>query len=175
MKSNDEDEVINEEGYKSMVDKVLYLVNKMHPVCLRLVQELVKHFSHQTKHHWEVLTRVIGYIKANMEKGRFLRKPKELRIVAYTDSGYANDDKRKSILEGVVSYIRRIDNMLHFKKSRTKAEYIPLGTITQDLLFQQQILNKALGYKYDKISIIHKDNLGVIYLTFQYHAILCNN
>ena len=47
----------------------------------------------------------------------------------------------------------------------TKAEYIALESITQEILFQQQILNKVLGEKYDKISIIHEDNLGAIYLT----------
>ena len=62
-----------------------------------------KFFSHPTKQHWKALIRVIGYIKANIEKVRYLRKPTELRIVAYTDSDYANDAKRKSVTGRVVT------------------------------------------------------------------------
>ena len=49
--------------------------------------------------------------------------------------------------------------------SLTEAEYIALGSIAQEVLFQRQILNELLGGKYDKMSIIHEDNLGAIYLT----------
>ena len=44
---------------------------------------------------------MIGYIKTSIGKGRFLRKQTELKIVAYTDSDYANDDKRKSVTGGI--------------------------------------------------------------------------
>ena len=49
--------------------------------------------------------------------------------------------------------------------SSTEAEYIALGTITQELLFQRQILNKLLNKGYNKTNIIYEDNLGAIYLT----------
>ena len=49
--------------------------------------------------------------------------------------------------------------------SSTKVEYTALGTIAQELLFQQQILNKLLGDGYYKLNIIHEDNLGAICLT----------
>ena len=42
--------------------------------------------------------------------------------------------------------------------SPTEVEYIALGSNMQEVLFQQQILNKLLGEKYDKISIIYEDN-----------------
>ena len=42
--SNTEGEAMNEEGYRLMVLKVMYLVNKMYPVCLSLVRELAKTF-----------------------------------------------------------------------------------------------------------------------------------
>ena len=67
------------------------------------MREVAKHFSLPTKQHWKALTRVIGYIKANIGKERFLRKPTELRIVAYMDADYANDDKRNSVTGGVLT------------------------------------------------------------------------
>ena len=50
-KSNVKDQVINEEEYRSIVGKVMYLVNKTHQVCLIPVLELAKHFSHPTEQH----------------------------------------------------------------------------------------------------------------------------
>ena len=148
-KSNSDDEMINEEGYRSMVGKVMYLVNKTHPVCLSPVRELAKHFSHPTKQHWKALTRVIGYIKANIGKGRFLRIPSELRIIAYTDSDYANDAKRKSVTGEVVTlggsptyFTSKIQATVNF--SSAKAEYIALGSIAQEVLFQRHILKELL-------------------------------
>ena len=37
-KANPDEEIINKEGYRSMVEKVMYLVNKTLPVCLNLTQ-----------------------------------------------------------------------------------------------------------------------------------------
>ena len=152
-----------------MVGKVMYLVNKSIPTCLSPIRELAKHCSHPTKLHWKGLTRLIGYIKANIGKGRFLMKPNELRIIAYTDSDYANNDERKSITGGIVTlggsptyFMSKMQSIVSL--SSTEAEYIALGTITQEVLFQRQILNELLDDKDEKTSIIYEDNLGAIYL-----------
>ena len=47
----------------------------------------------------------------------------------------------------------------------TEAEFIILGTIKDEVLFQQKILKELVRDKHDKTSIIHEDNLGAIYLT----------
>ena len=82
----------------------MYLVNISDPTCLNAVRELAQHFTNPTKQQWRALTRLIGRIKLNIGKGRFLQRPKELRLAASTDSEYTNDEKnRKSITEGVVT------------------------------------------------------------------------
>ena len=48
--------------------------------------------------------------------------------------------------------------------SSTEAEYIALGMITPEVLFQRQILNELLNKENEKTSIIYEDNLGAIYL-----------
>ena len=102
-KPENEKEIYNQDKYRSMVGKVMYLVNKLNPTCLNAVRELAKHFNNPTKQHWKALTRLIGYIKLDIGKGRILRKPKELRLVAFTDSDYGNNEDRKSITGGVVT------------------------------------------------------------------------
>ena len=102
-RTKNEDEIYKQEEYRSMVGKVMYLVNKSNPICLNAVRELVKHFNNPTKQYWKALTRLIGYIKSDIGKGRILQKPKELRLIAFTDSDYRNDEDRKSITGGVVT------------------------------------------------------------------------
>ena len=81
----------------------MYLVNKSNPTCLNAVRELATYFNNPTKQNWKVLTRLIGYIKSDIRKGRIIRKLKELRIVAFTDSDYTNDEDRKSITGGIMN------------------------------------------------------------------------
>ena len=49
--------------------------------------------------------------------------------------------------------------------SSTEAKYIALGTITQEVMFQAQILDELFGEEHERPSIIYEDNLGAIYLT----------
>ena len=67
-----------------------------------------------------------------------MRKPKELRLVAFTDSDYANNEYRKSIAGGVVTmgglstYVTS-KMQATVNSSSTEAEYIALGSVTQEL------------------------------------------
>ena len=49
--------------------------------------------------------------------------------------------------------------------SSTEVEYIALGTVTQEVLFQAQMLDELFEKEHKKPSIIYKDNLGAIHLT----------
>ena len=153
-----------------MVGKVIYLVNKMNPTCLNVVRELAKHFNNPTKQHWKALTQLIGYVKSDIGKGRILQKPKELRLIVFMDSDYVNDEDRKSITGGVVT-VRGSPTYLTSKMQATfslssmEAKYMALGTVTQEVLFQAQILDELVREEYKRPSIIYKDNLETIYLT----------
>ena len=113
---------------------------------------------------------MIGYIKSDIGKGRILQKPKEFRLIAFTDSDYANDEDRISITGGVVTLG---GSPLYFTSkmqatvslSPTEAEYIALGIVTQEVLFQAQILDEIFGEEHQRPSIIYEDNLGAISLT----------
>ena len=112
----------------------------------------------------------MGYTKRNIDKGRLLKKPKELRIVAFTDSDYANGEDRKSVTGGVVtlggtptSAMSKTQAIVSL--SSTEAEYIALSTVAQEVLFQSQILDELIGDQHIKPSVIFEDNLGAIYLT----------
>ena len=102
-KPKNENEIYKQDKYRSMVGKVMYLINKSNPTCLNVVRELAKHFNDPTKQLWKALMRLIGYIKSDIWKSRILRKPKELGLVAFMDSDYANNEDRKSVRGEVVT------------------------------------------------------------------------
>ena len=148
----------------------MYLVNKSNPTCFNTVRELAKHFNNPTKQHWKALTRLIGYIKSDIGKGRILQKPKELRLIAFTDSDYANDKDRQSVTGGIVTkggsptyFTSKMQATVSL--SSTEAEYIALGTVTQEVLFQAQILDEIFEEEHKRPSIIYEDNLRAIYFT----------
>ena len=153
-----------------MVEKIMYFVNKVCPVCLSITRELAKYFACPTKDHWKALLRLVGYIKGNIGKGRLLKKPKEIQIVAFTDSDFANREDRKSVTGGVVTLGGVPTNAMSktqaiVSPSSTEAEYIALSTMAQEVLFQSQMLDELVGDQHIKPSAIFEDNLGAIYLT----------
>ena len=89
-----------------------------------------------------------------------------MRIVAFTDSDYANNEDRKSVTGRVVTvgglptyFTSKMQAIVSI--SSTEAEYIDLGTVTQEVLFQAKILEELFGEEHKRPSI----NLGAIYLT----------
>lgn len=169
-KPKEGEEIVDEKNYRSMVGKVMYFVNKVCPVCLSITRELAKCFACPTQNHWKALTRLVGYIKGTIGKGRLLRKPKEMRIVAFTDSDYANGEDRKSVTGGVVTLGGVPTNAMSKTQaivslSSTEAEYIALSAVAQEVIFQSQILDELIEDQHIKPSVIFEDNLGAIYLT----------
>ena len=169
-KPKEGEEIVDEKNYRSMVGKVMYFVNKVCPVCLSITRELAKYFACPTQDHWKALTRLVGYIKGTIGKGRLLRKPKEMRIVAFTDSDYANGEDRKSVTGGVITLGGVPTNAMSKTQaivslSSTEAEYIALSAVAQEVIFQSQILDELIGDQHIKPSVIFEDNLGAIYLT----------
>ena len=99
-----------------------------------------------------------------------MQKPKELSYVIFTDSDHANNEDRKIITGDVVTmggsptyFTSKMQATVSL--SSTEAEYIALGTVTQEVLFQTQILDELFRKEHKKPSIIYKDNLGAIFLT----------
>ena len=63
MKSENQNEIYKQDEYRSMVGKVMYIVNKSKPTYLNAFRDLAKYFNNPTKQHWKALTQLIGYIK----------------------------------------------------------------------------------------------------------------
>ena len=112
----------------------------------------------------------MGYIKENIGKDRLLKQPKEMKIVAFTDSDYVNGEDRKSVTGGIITLGGVPTNAMSKTQalvslSYTEAEYITLSTVAQEVMFQSQILDEIIRDQHIKPSVIFEDSLGAIYLT----------
>lgn len=104
-----EDDIIDIDGYRSIVGKLLYYVTKIAPACSNAVRELSQHMQSPGEMHWRALGIVIGYLKSKKDHTLVYRKPEERRSISLVDSNYAtNVENRKS----VSGYIYTIGGMI---------------------------------------------------------------
>ena len=168
-KNEDESNIIQETDYRSIMGKVLYYVNKMDLPCANATRELSQHLSSPDESHWKALGRLIGYIKTRKNKGKIIRKPQELRVVAWCDSDYAKAEERKSITGGIST----IGGTPIYGCSKGQAcvclsssdsEYVALSMMAQEVRFEQQLLDELDPKEHQYPSVIFEDNIGAIYL-----------
>ena len=168
-KLKDESKIVRQKEYRSLVGKILYYVNKMDVACSNAVRELAQHLDSPGEEHWKALGRLVGYLKTRIGVGKIMRKPMELRVVGWSDSDYAKQEDRKSIggnistIGGSVVYgSSKGQNCVCL--SSTEAEYVAMGTLAQEIRFEQQLLDEIVGKDQKYPSVIHEDNVGAIFL-----------
>ena len=168
-KLKDESQIFKVKEYRSLVGKILYYVNKMDVACSNAVRELAQHLDSPGEEHWKALSRLVGYIKTRIGVGKIIRKPEELRVVGWSDSDYAKREDRKSI----GGNISTIGGSAVFGSSKgqscvclssTEAEYVAMGTLAQEIRFEQQLMDEIVGDEQIYPSIIYEDNVGAIFL-----------
>ena len=91
----------------------------------------------------------------DIRKDKILQKLNKLRLVAFMDSYFAKNEDRKNITGGMVTmggspsyFTSKMQAIVSL--SWIKAEYITLGTVTQEVQFQAQTLDKLFGKKHKK-------------------------
>ena len=159
-KLKDEAQIIKGKEYRSLVGKILYYVNKMDVACSNAVRELAQHLDSPGEEHWKALGRLVGYLKTRIGTGKIMKKPKELRVVGWSDSDYAKKEDRKSIGGNISTFggstvYGSSKGQSCVCLSSTEAEYVAMGTLAQEIRFEQQLLDEIVGDKQIYPSIIH--------------------
>jgi histone deacetylase 1/2 len=163
-------EVIMEGEYRKIVGKLLWSTKKDSPDCANAVRELSAHLSCPGEEQWHAVARVIGYLSNMEDRVLKLRKPKELRVIAYVDSDWAaNKVNRKS----TTGYLVTIGGALISWQSKgqqtvtlssTEAEYVAMSQCGQEIKFIAMLLNEVTGGKVTLPSILREDNTGAIFI-----------
>ena len=169
-KLKDENKIIKQKEYRSLVGKMLYYVNKMDIPCSNAIRELAQHLEAPGEEHWKYINRMVGFLKTRIKKGKIIRKPKELRYVGWSDSDYAKAKDRKSITGNITTLG---GSPVHGSSkgqscvclSSTEAEYVALSTLAQEMRFGQQLLDEIAGDEHQYPGILYEDNLGAMFLS----------
>ena len=168
-KIKDENKKLKQEEYRSIIGKTLYYVNKMDTACSNAIRELTQHLEAPGEEHWKALRRLIGFLKTRRKIGRIIKRPKELRVVGWSDSDYAKALERNSISGNICT----IGGSIVYGTSKgqkcvclssTEAEYVAMSTLAQEIRFEQQLLDEIAEDEHIYPSIIYEDNIGAIFL-----------
>ena len=97
--ANNGETISMEAEYRKIVGKLLWSTKKDSPDCANAVRELSSYLSCPGEEQWDGISRVVGSLSSKLDRVIKIRKPKELRVIAYVDSDWAaNKVSRKSTM-----------------------------------------------------------------------------
>lgn len=155
--------------FKQAVGSLMYLT-VTRPDLMYVVSLISRYMSRPTMSHWLAAKRILRYVKGTTELGIFYKKGEgSLKLLAFTDSGYAGDlDDRRStsgyvfmIGSGAVSWSSKKQPVVTL--STTEAEYIAAALCACQCLWLKRIMGK-IGMEKDEATIIQCDSSSAIQL-----------
>jgi histone deacetylase 1/2 len=172
-KVTENEDPIEEAKYRSITGTALYLIKKIGPEATNAIREISQHLDRPGAHQWKAIMRCIGYLKEEPPY-LILRKPKDLRITAYTDSNYATDALDRKSVSGyivtlggtIVSWVSKKQDIVAL--SSCEAEYISSVLCAQEIRFVQQLNLELSGN--NEPAIMYGDNNGAIFMSNHSHV-----
>jgi transposase InsO family protein len=171
----DEEEFPRKLNIRKIIGSLLYLSNGTRPDIAYTVNRLASFQDDPALKHWEIIKRLLRYIKGTINDGITYNFPRgnpseESLIYAYTDSDYASDKYDRKSISGSVIMINNSPVAWKSKKqpivalSTAEAELIAATFTTQDVLYFKGVLNE-LGYDINKQIKIYEDNNAVRFMS----------
>ena len=149
-------------------------VSKIGPECSFPCGQLARHMHNPGVQHWEAMERLVGYIRGKEKHELVIKRPRELSVISYGDSSYADckDTRRSStgdlhtIGGGLVSW--RAQKTKFVCLSSAEAEYVELTEMAKEQRFIQMVLEEVFGTVVP--GYLYKDNEAAIYLSKNQHV-----
>jgi hypothetical protein len=163
------EQVIAQPEYRRCVGKLLFGMRKAWPHVCNAVQELSGHLDAPSLRHWQEAYRVCEYLWKHRNLHLKLRKPRELRVIAYADASFAPPNEGRKSIAGLlvtvggclVQWMSRAESSTAL--SSTEAEYIAMSMCAQEVKFVSMLLNE-MSKETKTPSIIREDNTGALFL-----------
>jgi hypothetical protein len=163
------EQVIAQPEYRRCVGKLLFGMRKAWPHVCNAVRELSGHLDAPSLRHWQEAYRVCEYLWKHRNLHLKLRKPRELRVIAYADASFAPPNEGRKSIAGLlvtvggclVQWMSRAESSTAL--SSTEAEYIAMSMCAQEVKFVSMLLNE-MSKETKTPSIIREDNTGALFL-----------
>ena len=158
--------------YRSMTGKIMHWTRKIAPETNNAMRELSQHMKNPGTEHWQAIERFVGYVRNGEFKHLCYRRPKEFRVVGYSDANYAqNTDDRKSVSGQNITIDERctVDDASNTQKvvslSSAQSEYQACSKMCQGIVFIHSLCDEVMGEGFvKKPALVKMDNKGAIFM-----------
>ena len=155
--------------YQSMVGSILHLARATRPDTLHSVAVVSRYNSSPTVTHFTAVKRILRYLKGTINLSLQYEVTGQ-KIIGYSDADWANDlNNRHSttgnvfvMAGGAISWLSQKQPTVAL--STSEAEYMSLGSATQEAIWLKRLLNDLHAENQEPIEI-REDNQGTIAMT----------
>ncbi|KAG7533199.1 Ribonuclease H-like superfamily [Arabidopsis thaliana x Arabidopsis arenosa] len=154
--------------YRRLVGKLIYLTITRPDICFA-VNVVSQHMQAPTLHHWNMVTRILKYLKGAPGQGIWMGCNKNTELVGYCDADYAGDTKDRRSTTGYCTFIG--GNLVTWRSKKQKvvslssaeAEYRAMRKLITELMWLKALL-KDFGIDTPKPITMHCDNQAAIHI-----------
>ncbi|XP_019057331.1 PREDICTED: uncharacterized protein LOC104807063 isoform X1 [Tarenaya hassleriana] len=156
------------EQYRRVVGKLIYLtITRPH---LSFIVHQVSQWIHApTTSHWQIVDRILKYLKGTPNKGLWMRNNNHTEIIGYCDADWAGDMMDLKSTTGYCTFIG--GNLVTWKskkqtmvaRSSAEAEYRARANTTSEIIWLKQLL-KDFGIDSTQPVPLHCDNQAALHV-----------
>ncbi|KAL0713300.1 hypothetical protein Bca4012_020278 [Brassica carinata] len=154
--------------YRRMVGKLIYLTITRPDICFA-VNQVSQHMQAPKIHHWNMVKRIMRYLRETPGQGVWMACNGSTEIVGYCDADWAGDRVDRRSTTGYCTFIG--GNLVTWKSKKQKvvscssaeAEYRAMRKLTNELIWIKGLLGD-LGVETTTPITIHCDNQAAIHI-----------
>ncbi|KAG7583619.1 Integrase catalytic core [Arabidopsis suecica] len=154
--------------YRRLVGKLIYLTITRPDICFA-VNVVSQQMQAPTQHHWNMVNRILKYLKGAPGQGIWMGCNRNTEIVGYCDADYAGDKNDRRSTTGYCTFIG--GNLVTWRSKKQKvvslssaeAEYRAMRKLTTELMWLKALL-KDFGIDTPQPITMHCDNQAAIHI-----------
>ena len=160
---------VDSSKYQSMVGSLLWAAISTRPDIAQAVSTVSRFNKEPSQAHLTAVKRILRYLKGTADLGIVYGPTSGTGLLGFSDANWAGDhDDRRSTTGNVFLFSRGPVSWLSQRQkivalSTTEAEYMALGSATQELIWVRRLLADLKSAETDS-TVVYEDNQGPIAL-----------
>ena len=154
--------------YRKIVGKLIYLTLTRPDLCFA-VNQVSQHMQEPKQRHWEMVNRILRYLRGTHDQGIWMGKNGNTEVVGYCDADWAGDRMDRRSTTGYCTLIG--GNLVTWKTKKQKvvscssaeAEYRAMRRLTTECMWLKQLMHD-LGATIEAPITVHCDNQAAIHI-----------